>query len=64
LRARNIHVYNISEDQFVATREARDKTLGMPMLLLPSVQIYIRAGQLPCPEENGISYLKIPVNLI
>ncbi len=63
-RAYNIHVHDgIGEDQFVSMREARDKTLGMPTLLLPSVQVNVRAGRIPCPEENGISYLKIPVNL-
>jgi glyoxylase-like metal-dependent hydrolase (beta-lactamase superfamily II) len=64
-RTHNIHIHDgIGEDQFVAMREARDKTLGMPTLLLPSVQVNVRAGRMPCPEENGISYLKIPVNLI
>jgi hypothetical protein len=43
-------------------REARDKTLDMPALLLPAVQVNIRAGALPAPETNGIAYLKIPVN--
>jgi len=64
-RQHNVHIHDgISEDQFVAMREARDKTLGMPTLLLPSAQINVRAGQMPCPEENGVSYLKIPLNLI
>ncbi len=64
-RAHNIHVHDdIGEDQFVAMREARDATLGMPMLMLPSVQINIRAGQMPPPEENGVSYLKIPLDLM
>jgi glyoxylase-like metal-dependent hydrolase (beta-lactamase superfamily II) len=64
-RARNIHIHDgVGEDQFVAMREARDKTLDMPTLLLPSVQINVRAGRMPCAEENGVSYLKIPVNLI
>ena len=64
-RARNIHVRdNISEDSFVAMREARDATLDMPMLLLPSVQVNVRAGEMPPPEGNGVSYLKIPLNLI
>jgi glyoxylase-like metal-dependent hydrolase (beta-lactamase superfamily II) len=64
-RMHNIHIHDgISEDQFVAMREARDKTLDMPTLLLPSVQINVRAGRMPRAEENGVSYLKIPVNLI
>ncbi|BCT68383.1 MBL fold metallo-hydrolase [Nitrosospira sp. NRS527] len=64
-RARNIHVRDgISEDSFVAMREARDATLDMPTLLLPSVQVNVRAGEMPPPEENGVSYLKIPLNVI
>lgn len=64
-RVSNIHVHDgVSEDEFVALRTARDHTLAMPTLLLPSVQINIRAGQMPPPEENGVSYLKIPLNLI
>jgi glyoxylase-like metal-dependent hydrolase (beta-lactamase superfamily II) len=61
-RAGNVHLAGKSEDAFVAMREARDKTLDMPALLLPAVQVNIRAGALPPPEGNGISYLKIPVN--
>jgi hypothetical protein len=45
-------------------RTARDRTLAMPTLLLPSVQVNVRAGQMPPPEENGVSYLKIPLNVI
>ena len=64
-RVRNIHVRDgISEDSFVAMREARDATLDMPTLLLPSVQVNVRAGEMPPPEENGVSYLKIPLNVI
>ena len=64
-RAHNIHVHDgINEDEFVAMREARDATLEMPTLLLPSVQINVRAGEIPPPEMNGVSYLKIPVNVI
>jgi glyoxylase-like metal-dependent hydrolase (beta-lactamase superfamily II) len=64
-RAHNIHVRDgISEDEFVAMRKARDATLDMPTLLLPSVQVNVRAGEMPSPEENGISYLKIPLNVI
>lgn len=62
-RARNIHVHDgIGEEAFVALREARDKTLEMPVLLLPSVQVNIRAGELPAPEENGVRYLKLPID--
>jgi glyoxylase-like metal-dependent hydrolase (beta-lactamase superfamily II) len=62
-RARNIHVHDgISEDEFVALREARDKTLDMPALILPSIQVNIRAGHLPPAEPNGTVYLKLPVN--
>lgn len=61
----NIHVHDgVSEDEFVAVRTTRDRTLAMPTLLLPSVQVNMRAGQIPPPEENGVSYLKIPLNLI
>jgi hypothetical protein len=64
-RARNIHVRDgVSEDQFVDMRNRRDATLEMPVLILPSVQVNIRAGELPPPEENGTSYLKIPVNAL
>jgi glyoxylase-like metal-dependent hydrolase (beta-lactamase superfamily II) len=62
-RAQNVHVGNgITEDEFVAMRTARDATLEMPVLILPSVQVNMRAGHLPEPEENGIRYLKIPLN--
>ena len=64
-RAHNIHVHDgISEDEFVAMRTARDATLEVPTLILPSIQVNIRAGQLPPPEENGVSYLKIPLNAL
>ncbi|MCP3748274.1 MBL fold metallo-hydrolase [Pseudomonas sp. SBB6] len=64
-RASNIHIHEgISEDSFVAMREARDATLEMPVLILPSVQINMRSGQLPEPEENGVRYLKIPLNVL
>ncbi len=59
----NIHVHDgISEEEFVTMRKTRDATLDMPVLILPSVQINIRAGMPPPPETNGISYLKIPLN--
>ena len=61
-RLNNVHLAGKTEDAFVAMREARDKTLDMPALLLPAVQVNIRAGALPQPEGNGVSYLKIPVN--
>ncbi|MEZ5945900.1 MAG: MBL fold metallo-hydrolase [Hyphomonas sp.] len=62
-RARNVHVHEgVTEDEFVAMREARDATLGMPRLILPSIQINMRAGQMPEPEANGQRYLKIPIN--
>jgi glyoxylase-like metal-dependent hydrolase (beta-lactamase superfamily II) len=64
-RAHNIHVRDgISEAEFVAMRKARDATLEMPTLILPSVQVNMRAGRLPEPEANGIRYLKIPLNAV
>ena len=63
--ADNIHIHDgVAEADFVAMREARDRTLDMPRLLLPSVQVNVRAGQLPPPEDNGVSYLKLPLNLL
>ena len=62
-RAHNVHVGGgKTEDEFVAMREARDATLEMPTLILPSVQVNIRAGAMPPAEDNGVSYLKIPIN--
>ena len=64
-REGNIQVHQgVAEDDFVAMREARDATLAMPRLILPSVQVNIRAGHLPEPEANGVSYLKLPLNLL
>lgn len=61
----NIHVNSeVSEDAFVQKREARDKTLSMPRLILPSIQVNIRAGQLPPKEDNGQVYLKVPINML
>ena len=61
-RARNVQVHEgIGEDEFVAARNARDKNLAAPLLLLPSIQTNIRAGNLPPAEDNGVRYLKIPV---
>ncbi|KFG88978.1 Zn-dependent hydrolase [Sphingobium herbicidovorans NBRC 16415] len=62
-RRANVHAHDgVSEDEFVAMREARDRTLDMPRLILPSVQVNMRAGHLPPAEDNGVTYLKIPVN--
>ena len=64
-RRHNIHVHEgVSEQEFVSMREKRDATLDMPRLILPSVQINMRAGHLPPEEDNGISYLKIPLNAL
>lgn len=64
-RTGNIHVHaGISEEQFVTMRQERDSGLGMPALILPAVQINIRAGELPEAETDGIHYLKIPLNVI
>jgi glyoxylase-like metal-dependent hydrolase (beta-lactamase superfamily II) len=63
-RAHNVHVHDgVSEDDFVAMREARDAKLAAPLLLMPSIQVNIRAGKLPPAESDGIHYLKIPVRL-
>jgi glyoxylase-like metal-dependent hydrolase (beta-lactamase superfamily II) len=63
-RAHNVHVKDgVSEDEFVALREARDAKLEAPLLLMPSIQVNIRAGKLPPAEANGVRYLKIPVKL-
>ncbi|NQV46114.1 MAG: MBL fold metallo-hydrolase [Rhodospirillales bacterium] len=63
-RAHNIHIKDgISEDAFVIMREARDAELAMPMLILPSVQINMRAGQMPPAEDNGTVYLKMPLDM-
>ena len=64
-REKNIHVHDgISEAQFVEMRTKRDITLEMPVLILPAVQINIRAGEMPPKENNGISYVKIPLNAL
>jgi glyoxylase-like metal-dependent hydrolase (beta-lactamase superfamily II) len=64
-RAKNIHVHDgVSEEDFVALRTARDKTLPMPVLILPSVQVNIRAGHMPPADADGHVYLKLPVNRI
>lgn len=64
-RATNIHVKDgIGEDEFVALRTARDATLEVPTLILPSIQVNVRAGQLPPADENGVAYLRIPLNAL
>lgn len=63
-RDKNVHIAGVSEDAFVAMREERDAKLSMPKLILPAVQVNMRAGQLPPPDANGINYLKIPVNAL
>ena len=63
-KARNVHVHEgVSEDDFVNMRETRDKTLATPLLLLPSIQVNIRAGKFPPAEANGVRYLKVPLRL-
>ena len=54
----------VTEAAFVAMREARDATLSMPKLILPSVQVNMRGGHLPEPEDNGVRYLKLPVDAL
>ena len=62
-RANNIHVRDgMDEDSFVALRQTRDRTLAMPRLIVPSLQVNMKAGELPEPEDNGTRYLKVPIN--
>jgi len=64
-RTANVHVHGgVTEDEFVAMRSARDATLAMPRLILPSIQVNMRAGHLPEPEENGTRYLKLPLDTL
>jgi glyoxylase-like metal-dependent hydrolase (beta-lactamase superfamily II) len=64
-KAHNILIHEgVSEDEFAAMRRARDATLHMPALILPSVQVNMRAGHLPPPEDSGVTYLKVPVNVL
>ncbi|KWT87612.1 MULTISPECIES: MBL fold metallo-hydrolase [unclassified Variovorax] len=64
-RSKNIHVRDgITEEGFVAMRKARDATLEVPTLILPSIQVNVRAGQMPPPDDNGVAYLRIPVNAL
>ncbi len=61
----NVHVHQgVMEEAFVKMRQARDATLSMPVLMLPSVQVNMRAGHMPPPEGNGTAYLKIPINAL
>lgn len=64
-RRANVHLHDgVSEDDFVHMRVARDRTLAMPVLILPAVQVNIRAGEMPPAESNGVRYLKIPLNVL
>ena len=64
-RTANVHVHgDVSEDEFVAMRTARDATLAKPRLILPSIQVNMRAGHMPEPEENGTRYLKLPLDTL
>lgn len=64
-KANNLHIHaGVDEDSFVAMRRARDATLKMPALILPSVQVNMRAGELPPAESNGVRYLKVPLNVL
>ena len=64
-RRSNVHVHDgVDEDAFVTMRTERDRTLKMPELIMPSVQVNIRGGHLPDPEDNGVRYIKIPVNAL
>jgi hypothetical protein len=64
-RANNIHVRDgIGEDEFAAMRTARDKTLDMPKLIIPSIQVNMRGGELPEPDDSGKRFLKVPVDTL
>lgn len=64
-RARNVHVHDgVSEEEFVTMRQARDKELAKPVLILPAIQVNIRAGAFPEPEDNGKVYLKLPIDVL
>ena len=63
-RRASVHVHDgVSEDEFVAMREARDATLAVPKLLLPSIQVNIRGGRFPAADANGVRFLRIPVKI-
>ena len=62
-KEKNVHLANgVSEEDFVAMREARDATLGMPKLIIPSIQVNMRAGNMPEPDDAGDVFLKVPIN--
>jgi glyoxylase-like metal-dependent hydrolase (beta-lactamase superfamily II) len=64
-RERNVHVHDgITEDEFVKMREARDRTLSMPRLIIPSLQVNIRAGHMPAADDSGTVFLKVPINAL
>lgn len=64
-KAHNLHIHaGVDEAAFVAMRSARDATLKMPALILPSVQVNMRGGELPPAEDNGVRYLKVPLNVL
>jgi len=64
-RTANVHIHEgVSEDDFVAMRTERDATLPMPKLILPSLQVNMQGGRLPEPEDNGVRYLKLPLDLL
>jgi len=63
-KAANVHIAGTTREAFVAMRQARDATLGMPKLILPSIQVNMRAGRMPPAEDNGVAYLKIPLNAL
>ena len=64
-RSRNIHIHDgVTQEQFVEMRNTRDASLEMPVLILPAIQINIRAGEMPPKEDNGVAYAKIPLNLL
>jgi hypothetical protein len=64
-RASNKHINDsVTRDEFISMREQRDSELGMPKLLLPSIQVNVRAGELPDAEDNNVRYLKIPIDAL
>jgi len=64
-RRKNVHIHEgISKQEFIAFRNERDSQLGVPKLILPAIQVNIQAGDMPTPEANGISYLKLPINAL
>lgn len=63
-KAANVHIAGKTREEFVVMRQARDATLGMPKLIIPSIQVNMRAGRMPEPEANGVTYLKVPLNIL